>query len=92
MEQKACSFVCAFIPYSFFSLLYFIGSTIGLHVRTFHVLIMAYNATDSDDIGSKGLLDVISPSTSGMGSSSRPVSGSEFVAQQPPVLQGSSSY
>ncbi|KAF2549210.1 hypothetical protein F2Q70_00023720 [Brassica cretica] len=54
---------------------------------TFHVLITAYNATDSDDIGSKGLLDVISPSTSGMGSSSRPVSGSEFTVQQPLVLQ-----
>lgn len=56
------------------------------------MLITAYNATDSDDIGSKGLLDVISPSTSGMGSSSRPVSGSEFIVQQPPVLQGNSSY
>ncbi|KAL0900532.1 hypothetical protein Bca101_084493 [Brassica carinata] len=41
-----------------------------------------------DDIGSKGLLNVSSPSTSGMGSSSRPVSGSEVVVQQPPVLQG----
>ncbi|CAF1935781.1 hypothetical protein HID58_068638 [Brassica napus] len=40
-----------------------------------------------NDIRSKGLLDVISPSTSGMGSSSRPVSGSEFIVQQPPVLQ-----
>jgi len=54
------------------------------------VLIMAYNATDSADIGSKGLLNVSSPSTSGMGSSSRTVSGSEIVrkAKQPPVLHG----
>ncbi|KAL0744071.1 hypothetical protein Bca4012_085584 [Brassica carinata] len=41
-----------------------------------------------DDTGSRGLLNVSSPSTSGMGSSSRPVSGSEVVVQQPPVLQG----
>lgn len=55
------------------------------------MLIMAYNATDSDDIGSKGLLNVSSPSTSGMGSSSRTISGSEIVikqAEQPPLLQG----
>ncbi|KAJ0263672.1 Protein REVEILLE 8 [Hirschfeldia incana] len=39
------------------------------------------------DNGSKGLLNVSSPSTSGMGSSSRPVSGSEIVVQQPPGLQ-----
>ena len=54
------------------------------------MLIMAYNATDSADIGSKGLLNVSSPSTSGMGSSSRTVSGSEIVrkAKQPPVLHG----
>ncbi|XP_056866521.1 protein REVEILLE 8 isoform X2 [Raphanus sativus] len=44
-----------------------------------------------DDIGSKGLLNVSSPSTSGMGSSSRTISGSEIVikqAEQPPLLQG----
>ncbi|CAA7044411.1 unnamed protein product [Microthlaspi erraticum] len=42
------------------------------------------------DIGSKGLLNVSSPSTSGVGSSSRTVSGSENVKQtkQPPVLHG----
>ncbi|CAE5966673.1 unnamed protein product [Arabidopsis arenosa] len=42
------------------------------------------------DIGSKGLLNVSSPSTSCMGSSSRTVSGSEIVrkAKQPPVLHG----
>ncbi|CAH8391359.1 unnamed protein product [Eruca vesicaria subsp. sativa] len=43
-----------------------------------------------DDIGSKGLLNVTSPSTSGMGSSSRTLPGSEIVVQQaehPPVLQ-----
>uniref|UniRef100_A0A1J3JQ75 Protein REVEILLE 8 n=1 Tax=Noccaea caerulescens TaxID=107243 RepID=A0A1J3JQ75_NOCCA len=39
------------------------------------------------DIGSKGLLNVSSPSTSGMGSSSRTLSGSESV-KQPPVLHG----
>ena len=70
------------------------GSRIGLHIRTFHVLIMAYNAIDSDNIGSTGLLNVSSPSTSGMGSSSRTLSGSDIIvqqAQQPPVLQGNSS-
>ncbi|XP_048611394.1 protein REVEILLE 8-like isoform X2 [Brassica napus] len=38
------------------------------------------------DIGPKGILNVSSPSTSGMGSSSRTISGSEIVAKQPPVL------
>ncbi|EOA31162.1 hypothetical protein CARUB_v10014328mg [Capsella rubella] len=40
------------------------------------------------DIGSKGILNVTSPSTSGMGSSSRTVSGSEIVrkSKQPPML------
>lgn len=54
------------------------------------MLIMAYNATDSADIGSKGVLNVSSPSTSGMGSSSRTVSGSEIVkqAKHPPLLHG----
>lgn len=51
------------------------------------MLIMAYNANDSADIGSKGILNVSSPSTSGMGSSSRTLSGSESV-KQPPVLHG----
>ncbi|OAP05990.1 RVE8 [Arabidopsis thaliana] len=86
VEQKACTFV---YPFCF---LHFIGSCSKnrFHQRTFHVLIMAYNATDSADIGSKGLLNVSSPSTSGMGSSSRTVSGSEIVrkAKQPPVLHG----
>ncbi|ESQ49115.1 hypothetical protein EUTSA_v10021220mg [Eutrema salsugineum] len=43
------------------------------------------------DIGSKGILNVSSsPSTSGMGSSSRTISASEIVkhAEQPPVLHG----
>ncbi|CAH2054353.1 unnamed protein product [Thlaspi arvense] len=40
------------------------------------------------DIGSKGILNVSSPSTSGMGSSSRTVSGSEILLKQPPVLHG----
>ncbi|KFK38353.1 hypothetical protein AALP_AA3G103000 [Arabis alpina] len=42
------------------------------------------------DIGSKGILNVSSPSTSGMGSSSRTVSGSEIVKRPkpPPVLHG----
>ncbi|CAN7002315.1 unnamed protein product [Brassica rapa subsp. trilocularis] len=42
------------------------------------------------NIGSTGLLNVSSPSTSGMGSSSRTLSGSDIIvqqAQQPPVLQ-----
>ncbi|CAG7890623.1 unnamed protein product [Brassica rapa] len=38
------------------------------------------------DIGPKGILNVSSPSTSGLGSSSRTFSGSEIVAKQPPVL------
>ncbi|KAG5398953.1 hypothetical protein IGI04_020767 [Brassica rapa subsp. trilocularis] len=66
------------------------GMLFRLHIRTFHVLIMAYNAIDSDNIGSTGLLNVSSPSTSGMGSSSRTLSGSDIIvqqAQQPPVLQ-----
>ncbi|RID64121.1 hypothetical protein BRARA_E03078 [Brassica rapa] len=43
-----------------------------------------------DNIGSTGLLNVSSPSTSVMGSSSRTLSGSDIIvqqAQQPPVLQ-----
>ncbi|KAH0943969.1 hypothetical protein HID58_003606 [Brassica napus] len=43
-------------------------------------------ASKSADIGPKGILNVSSPSTSGMGSSSRTISGSEIVAKQPPVL------
>ncbi|KAJ4885927.1 Protein REVEILLE 8 [Raphanus sativus] len=43
---------------------------------------------DSDDIGPKGILNVSSPSTSGVGSSSRTISCSEVVAKQPPALHG----
>ncbi|KAL0719761.1 hypothetical protein Bca4012_069085 [Brassica carinata] len=40
------------------------------------------------DIGPKGILNVSSPSTSGIGSSSRTFSGSETVSKQHPVLHG----
>ncbi|KAG5416303.1 hypothetical protein IGI04_003870, partial [Brassica rapa subsp. trilocularis] len=43
-------------------------------------------ASKNADIGPKGILNVSSPSTSGLGSSSRTFSGSEIVAKQPPVL------